>query len=181
MEKELEIKILNIDFKELESLLIAKGAEKIAHEDQQNIIVSSDKLHFENKGDYLRIRIVKDLLSNNLYKYLTLKRLKDNSEFRESEEYTIRFDDLENLKVILKNLGYGNFESNFKERYSYKYKNLRVDFDYWDKSSFPFDYVEVEALTRSDLDLFLKEFKISKENTTSKSIKELKEEYFKGI
>ncbi len=181
MEKELEIKLLNLDMKEPESSLIKKGASLIAHENQKNIIVSSSTGNFKSKGDYLRIRLIDDLLNKKYFKYLTFKKLKNNKEIRESEEYTIQFDDLDNLKNILASLGYDEFELNLKERYSYKYKDLRIDFDFWDRESFPFDYVEVEFKSYEQLELFLKEFNISKESASTKSIGELKKMYFKGI
>ncbi|MEJ8751033.1 class IV adenylate cyclase [Lagierella sp. ICN-221743] len=180
MEKELEVKLINIDLEEFKNSLLKKGASLTHHEKQENILISSKTANIICDRDYMRIRLVKDLLNNKSYNYLTYKKMVEDSEFKRAEEYTIEFDNLSNLKKILEFIKLDDFESTFKERFSYSYKNIRIDFDYWDRNSFPFDYAEIEANSEEELNKFLDEFSISRENISSKSIKELREEY-KGI
>lgn len=180
MERELEVKLINIDLEEFKNLLLKKGASLTHHEKQENILISSTKTKLICDSDYMRIRLVKDLLNNKSYNYLTYKKMVEDSEFKKAEEYTIQFDDLSNLKKILEFIKLDSFQSTFKERFSYSYNNIRIDFDYWDRNSFPFDYAEIESSSEEKLNDFLDEFNISKENISSKSIKELREEY-KGM
>lgn len=180
MERELEVKLINIDLEDLKNLLLKKGASLTHHEKQENILISSKTSNLICDRDYMRIRLVKDLLNNKSYNYLTYKKMVEDSEFKRAEEYTIEFDNLSNLKKILEFIKLDDFVSTFKERFSYSYKNIRIDFDYWDRNSFPLDYAEIEANSKEELNKFLDEFSISRENISSKSIKELREEY-KGI
>lgn len=180
MERELEVKLINIDLADFKRELLKNGASLIHHEKQENILISSKTEKIICGSDYMRIRLVKDMLSGKSYNYLTYKKMVGDSEFKRAEEYTIQFDDLSNLKKILEFIKLDSFESTFKERFSYSYKNIRIDFDYWDRNSFPFDYAEIEANSEEELIEFLNEYNISRENISSKSIKELREEY-KGI
>ena len=180
MERELEVKLINIDLEDFKSSLLKNGASLTHHEKQENILISSTTAKLICDRDYMRIRLVEDLLNNKSYNYLTYKKMVEDSEFKRAEEYSIQFDDLTNLKKILEFIKLDSFESTFKERFSYSYNNIRIDFDYWDRNSFPFDYAEIEANSEEELNEFLEEFKISIENISSKSIKELREEY-KGI
>ena len=180
MERELEVKLINIDLADFKRELLKNGASLTHHEKQENILISSKAEKIICGSDYMRIRLVKDMLSGKSYNYLTYKKMVEDSEFKRAEEYTIQFDDLSNLKKILEFIKLDSFESTFKERFSYSYKNIRIDFDYWDRNSFPFDYAEIEANSEEELIEFLNEYNISRENISSKSIKELREEY-KGI
>lgn len=92
---------------------------------------------------------------------------------RENLEYTIEFNNRENLINIFKNLKLDKFITGTKERYSYKYNNLRLDFDIWDKNTYPYPYIEVEALNEKDMYEFLKDFGIDKKHISLKSITEL--------
>ena len=180
MERELEVKVINIDLDDFKNRLLKKGAILSHHEEQENILISSKTIKLISDKDYMRIRLVKDMLNNESYNYLTYKKMVEDAEFKKAEEYTIEFDDLTNLKKILEFIKLDSFKSTFKERFSYLYNNIRIDFDYWDRNSFPFDYAEIEANSEEELNSFLNEFDISKENISSKSIKKLREEY-KGI
>lgn len=180
MERELEVKLINIDLADFKRELLKNGASLTHHEKQENILISSKTEKIICGSDYMRIRLVKDMLSGKSYNYLTYKKMVEDSEFKRAEEYTIQFDDLSNLKKILEFIKLDSFESTFKERFSYSYKNIRIDFDYWDRNSFPFHYAEIEANSEEELIEFLNDYNISRENISSKSIKELREEY-KGI
>lgn len=177
MELEIEVKILNIDLDSLKKELLDKGSSLISHEIQKNILITSSKYDLIDQNDYLRIRLVEDILNKKKYNYLTYKKLKSDLKYRKSEEYTISFDNLDNLKNILKFVSLDNFNITTKERLSYIYKDLRIDFDYWDRNSFPYDYVEVESPNEKILNDFLVEFGIDKKNISTKSIVQLKEEF----
>ena len=56
MEKELEVKILNIDVEDIKNKLEDLGAKFLGYENQENIRLSSSKFEYIPKGSFLRIR-----------------------------------------------------------------------------------------------------------------------------
>lgn len=173
MEKELEFKLLGLDFKKYKAIVEKKGAELIAHELQKNTVIDSSVFPLIDKNCYLRIREVKDLINNENDIEFTFKKKIENKLARENLEYTTNISNSENLIEILKNLKFDKYIVGFKERWSYKYRDLRLDFDKWDEDTYPYPYIEIEAKNEEDLYEFLKEFNIDKEHISLKSIKDL--------
>ncbi|QQK07705.1 class IV adenylate cyclase [Miniphocaeibacter halophilus] len=176
MERELEFKLLGLDFNYYEELLKEKGATLIAHEFQTNTVIDSTNFPLIDEDCYLRIRETKNLLNNLSKNELTFKKKIRNQYARENLEYTIEFDNKENLIEILKNLKLDKYIVGTKERTSYKYKNLRIDFDIWDKDTYPYPYIEIEANTNEELYELLNELNIDKKHISLKSITQLQEE-----
>ncbi len=173
MERELEFKLLDLNLEKLKEKIIIKGAELIAHEKQINTVIDSSKFPLIEKDSYLRIREIKDLYNNSETTEFTFKRKVKNKKARENYEYTTEVSSKENLIKILENLQLDKQLVGTKERCSYKYKNLRLDFDYWDKKTYPYPYIEVEALNEEELYGFLEEFEINKSHISLKSITDL--------
>lgn len=59
MEREIEVKLLDIDIKDFEEKIKAIGAEFVKEEDQINITVNSTAHKIYKKHGYLRIRVAK--------------------------------------------------------------------------------------------------------------------------
>lgn len=74
MERELEVKIINIDLDDFKNRLLKKGAILSHHEEQENILISSKTIKLISDKDYMRIRLVKDMLNNESYNYLKIGR-----------------------------------------------------------------------------------------------------------
>lgn len=174
MEKELEVKLLSKDLDRIKEDLLKKGAILIAHEYQDNILINSSKNPIKDL-DYMRIRILEDVHKNISRKELTYKKRVTDSKLREYNEYTISFDDLDNMISILKMLGYDIFEASKKERKSFTYKNSRFDFDRWDEDFFSYPYLEIEVSKEEDLDRLVEDLNINRDEISRKSIKELKD------
>ena len=77
---------------------------------------------------------------------------------------------------ILKSLGYFVFEEGFKERTSYILANVRFDLDKWDDETYPYPYMEIEVNDEDELEKMVVLLDISKENISTKSILELRDE-----
>lgn len=176
MERELEFKILGLDFELLRSLVVEKGGVLISHEQQKNTVVDSKEFPLIDDDCYLRIREIKDILNNSENIEFTFKKKIKNEVARENLEYTTNIDNVDNLIEILKNLKFNEYIIGYKERYSYEFKNLRLDFDRWDKETYPYPYLEIEAEKEEDLYEFLKEFNIDKKHVSLKSITDLKDD-----
>ncbi|WP_164995808.1 class IV adenylate cyclase [Miniphocaeibacter massiliensis] len=176
MERELEFKLLGLDLDYYKNLLEEKGAKLIAHEKQINTVVSSESFPLIDEDCYLRIREVKDLLNSDNKIEFTFKKKVKNELVRENYEYTTEVSSKEGLINILRNLKFNKYITGTKERASYNYKNLRLDFDTWDKDTYPYPYIEIESSNEKDIYDFLKEFNISKNHISLKSITDLKNE-----
>jgi len=175
LERELEVKVLEKDIENLRLYAIEKGAKLIAHEKQKNIVINSNEFNLIEKGSYLRIREVEDLINKKEYREFTFKKKISSDGVKENLEYTVNFDDTENLINILKNLKLDNFIEGYKERYSYEFLNGRLDFDYWDKDTYPYPYLEIEIKNEKDLKDIVEKLNINKDTITTKSIKELQD------
>ena len=176
MERELEVKVLGIDFDALEEKLKSSGARFLGREEQENIRINSEKLKIKSEKGYFRIRKSLNSITNKTIYQLTFKEQVKDLKVRQSLEHTIQFDNLEEMISILKLIGFNIFNRGYKIRKSYSYKNARFDFDTWDKNSYPSPYLEIELKDKNDLEDLLKEFKIDKKNITTKSIAELRKD-----
>lgn len=175
--KELEVKILNIDLEEMENKLINVGAKLISKEVQVNTLIDSKENYIQNDLDsYLRIRETKSLLTNDIIFTLTMKKNLNREGIRENLEINTDISDKSAMIEILKSLGYFVFEEGFKERTSYILANVRFDLDKWDDETYPYPYMEIEVNDEDELEKMVVLLDISKENISTKSILELRDE-----
>ena len=89
MERELEVKVLGMDFDDLKERVISLGGILISKEEQINTLIdSSDKPIKTYLDAYLRIRETRDLISNKEKTVITLKKSIDNHGLRDNLELT---------------------------------------------------------------------------------------------
>lgn len=181
MEKELEVKILDVDFDSLQARIIELGGNLIAQEEQINIIIDSSQNPIGEKiKGYMRIRITKDLLNGSKTNILTLKEKTSRDGIRENKEYNLAIGEVKTALEIFDKLGYDEIKIGYKDRKSYSLASSRIDFDVWDKKTYPYPYVEIEVSKEEDLKNLLKELRIDREKVSLKSIKELRQELGMG-
>ncbi|WP_071027185.1 class IV adenylate cyclase [Peptoniphilus raoultii] len=171
MEREIELKILNIDLKELEKKLIEVGAKYLGEENQINIRINSTAHKIYKKEGYLRIRISDT--NGKITKYLTFKENFSSLNVRDNIEHTITFDDEEELENILRLMGYDKFSRGEKFRKKYIYNDLKIDLDTWDEATYPYPYAEIEGPDEETIYKFIKLLEIPKEDISTLSIAEL--------
>lgn len=176
MEKEFEVKILNIDVEEVKEKLKNLGAEFLKSENQENIRFTSSKFDFIPKGSFLRIRKILDKNGKEINSELTYKEHKDNKILKEFNEYNVPLVNSEDMLKILNFLGYDKLDIEKKFRTSYKLRNAHIDIDIWDKEVYPYPYMEIEVSNYDDLCEVLNLLKISEGSICLKSLPELKEE-----
>ena len=178
--KELEIKIVNIDPDAIREKVKGMGAELVKKENQVNKIFDfSDKRLLDNKG-YARIRIVEDLLNNKEHYYMTTKKLISQEKFKVMEENEIEISNHLEGENIFKALGLIKFSDIARYRESYRYKNALIEIDINDKDFFPVPYIEIETGTEQELEEVVGLLGYSMEDTTSKTIFQLLEEFRAG-
>ncbi len=177
MVKELEVKILNVDLDEMERLIISLGGTMIAKEVQVNTLIDSTNNPIKSSiNAYLRLRETRDVLNNKKNLTLTLKKIISTDGLRENIELNSEVHNKESILKIFQELGYDHIEEGYKERKSYSLHNARFDLDTWDENTYPHPYMEIEVESQEDLDKIIKLLNIPKENISTKSIMELKEE-----
>lgn len=171
MQREIEVKVLNIDLNEMEEKLIALGAEKVNHEFQTNYTFVPDGGEFEN--GYLRIRETRVDGKRNAIE-LTFKEIERDDEFRVNNEYTVNIDSVAMMIKILDQLDIKLQYEGDKERTSYLYKGQRFDLDIWDEKTYTYPFMEIEFTNKSKMDEILEDLDIDRANVTNDSITELR-------
>lgn len=176
MEKEFEVKILNVDIDKIQKKLEKLGAVFLKKENQENFHITSSNFKFIESGSYLRVRSLVDDNGKILKSEFTFKENIENEKLRENNEYNLPIDDRETLFKILKKIGYDNIELGTKTRLSYTFKNAIIDLDTWDKKTYPYPYMEIEVKNYEDLYEVLDILEIDRKNISLKSLKQLQEE-----
>lgn len=172
MQREIEVKVLNIDVDEMEEKLLVLGGEEVSCEYQTNYTFAPEDGEFSN--GYLRIRETK-FTDDSKKIELTFKEVEDVDEFRVNREYTVNIDSISMMTKILNQLGVSLQFKGEKERRSYTYKGQRFDIDIWDKNTYPDPYMEIEFTNRDKLDEVVDDLDIDRSNLTTQSISELRE------
>lgn len=172
MEREIEVKLLDIDIDDFEEKIKKIGADFVKEEDQINITINSTAHKIYRKHGYLRIRVAKS--DGVEKKYFTFKENISDIKVRDNIEHTTEINSVEDLINILKCLGYDKFHKGFKNRKKYNYKGLVIDIDTWDKDTYPKPYVEIEAPSMEEIYSLVDELEIDREHVSTMSIDELR-------
>lgn len=172
MDRELEIKVLNINIEEMEEKLKAKGAEFLGVEIQKNHTFAPKNAKEFSNG-YLRIR-EKTVDDKREATELTFKEVVDNKDnIRVNNEYTTTINSTSNMIKILEEIGLVERYVGDKKRISYNYRGQRFDIDIWSKDVYPDPYMEIEFTNVNLMEEILDEFEIDRKNVTNESINEL--------
>ncbi|MGE5628700.1 MAG: class IV adenylate cyclase [Solirubrobacterales bacterium] len=174
---EMELRIINIDVDKIRNQLITLSAVLVKKENQVNKIYDfPDNRLLSSKG-YARIRLVEDLITSNNYYYMTTKKIISQDKFKVMEENEVKIDNPSEGEKIFISLGLVLLSSISKYRESYKYKNSLIEIDINDKTFCPFPYIEIETNFEEELNEILDKLGFSINDTTSKTIFQLIEEY----
>ena len=106
MQRELEVKVLNIDVDIVVEKLKKLSAKFLKIERQKNYHIQSTKLNIIPNGSYLRIRELLDEDENVLSSEITYKENIKNEKLRENNEFNVNISDTKTMIEILKFLGY---------------------------------------------------------------------------
>lgn len=173
----MELRIIKIDIDIIREKLISIQALLVKKENQMNKIYDfPDQRLLASKG-YARIRIVEDLLNSKNHYYMTTKKMISQEKFKIMEENEVEISDAIEGENIYLALGLVLLKAIGRYRESYRYKNSLIEIDINDKSFCPFPYIEIETKSESELEEILDKLGYSMEDTTTKTIFELIEEY----
>lgn len=176
MQKELEVKVLDIDIENIIDKLKTLGAKFLHEEHQKNYHIVSSKLNIIPEGSYLRIRELVDDRGNILHSEFTYKQNIKNENIRENNEFNVDISDTRTMLKILNFLGYDEFEIGEKKRISFEFMNSVIDIDIWDEKVYPYPYMEIETKDFENVYKILDLLNIDRENISLKSMKQLQKE-----
>ena len=170
MQREIEVKVLDIIPDQIEKKLIELGGEKISTEKQTNYTFEPNDGEFSN--GYLRIR--ESLIDDKKQPIeLTFKEVETDKEVRINNEFTVHIDSVSMMTSILEKMGIKLKYKGDKERTSFLYKGQRFDIDIWDEKTYPYPYMEIEFTNQTKIDEILEDLAIDKGKVTTKSISDL--------
>jgi predicted adenylyl cyclase CyaB len=138
--KELEVKILEINGKQIQEKLRHLGAEKIFDGEIRSVFFDFADGRIIKANDVLRLRKESDKID------LTYKKVKVGKAAKSAEEVTVEVSSLDETEKILGNLGLQVIDDMQKHRVSYKFGNMRFDMDcYLGRYGFIPELMEIEA------------------------------------
>ena len=179
--KEIETRIIDIDVVKTREKLIHLGAVKVKQENQENNLYDFQDRRLLNAKGYARIRIIEDTINNSNHYYMTTKKLLSQEIYKIMEENEIEIDNPVVGGAIFKALGLELVQSISKYRESYKYKDTLIEIDINDKNFCPFPYIEIESAIEDELKEVVHLLGYSMEETTSRTIFEILNNYKQGL
>jgi adenylate cyclase, class 2 len=138
--KEIEAKILQVNGKKIEEVLVSLGASKVFDGEIQTFFFDFKDNSIIKARNVLRIRKEEEKTE------LTYKKVSVTKGAKVAEEYSVEVSDFETTKKILESLGLEATENMRKHRISYLLNNTRFDIDHHlDRYSFIPEFLEIEA------------------------------------
>lgn len=172
---EIEVRILDIDIDEMRDKLLKNRAVLVKKENQVNKLFDFEDNRLLKSNAYARIRIIKDLILNKDFFYMTFKRRIDdeNINYKIMDEQEIKISDAIVGEKIFKSLGLNLTCEVNKYRESYKIFDVLVEIDVNDRNFYPNPYVEIEGNSIEEINKVVEVLGYKIEDVTSKSIFEI--------
>ncbi len=168
--EEIEVKILEIDVKEIEEKLKKIGAEKVFEGEIVSIYFDFPGKLLEKEGKILRLRQKGNLV------ILTYKELISQDKAKIMDEYELEVDDFSSMKRIFEGVGLFPLYQFNKHRTTYKLNQAHFEIDKY--PGIP-AFLEIEAPDLNTIDEIVSELGFSREKVNSYSIKDVLEYYDK--
>ena len=109
---EIEVRILDVDIHEIRRKIFEYNGVLVKKENQINKLFDFDDDRLLRNNGYARIRIIKDLISDKNFYYMTSKRTlsKSSDKYKVMDEQEVLIDSWEIGENIFKSLGLKNDE-----------------------------------------------------------------------
>ena len=173
--KEIEVKILDISRKEIESKLISLGAKKILDNEINAVFFDFKDGSIRNNKKTIRLR------QEGSKTFLTFKEAAEknnNSNAKIREEHQVEVSDFYITKILLESLGLSERLVLKKHRTSYQLENVHFEIDkHLGKYGFIPEFMEIEA---EDINLIYKYAQLlgfTKEDCKPWSLSDLEKHY----
>jgi len=169
--KEIEVKILDINVEEVKNKLQELGAEKVFDGNLEIVTFDHPEKNLKEEGKLLRVRKMGNKTE------LCFKGKKEPGKFKVREEVEVLTDNFENTVNILEKVGFSKvFEGN-KKRESYQLGNIKFEIDTY--PGIP-TFLEIEAPTEEEVAEFVQKLGYTMEQTSTLSGKGLFNHYQNG-
>lgn len=166
--EEIEVKILEIDRREVEERLRQLNAELIFKGRIETIYFDRKDGKLGDEGKVLRLR------KREGRNFITLKVGKSRKRAKIMDEYEMEINDFEVMKSILNGLGFYEIYRLEKHRTSYRLDSSRCEID--DYPDIPV-FLEVESPDLKTLERDIERLGFNEEDTTSYSIRDVLKYY----
>jgi predicted adenylyl cyclase CyaB len=149
--EEIEVKILNVDGRQVERKLILLGAEKVFDGEVETFFFDFKNHAMIKAKNLVRLRRESDRT------LLTFKKFLSNEDVKAVEEYEVVVSDMEKMKRILEFLGLSMTQSTQKHRASYRLDQVHFDLDRYEReyAHIP-EFLEIEANDASTIHKYAK-------------------------
>ena len=167
MEKEIEIRLLNIDKEQFVKNIVDLGSEKVSETLQKRYVYDFNPIQ-ENK--WIRLR------TNGEKTTLTIKEIIDKNAIDGTNELEIVVSDFYSANSILEQLGYShrNYQENYRE--VYYLDDVEISIDSWQLIP---TYVEFEAKNEKDIQFLLEKIEYDKNNLTTLDVTSIYNDIYK--
>jgi adenylate cyclase, class 2 len=170
---EIEVKVLEVNKKELENKLKEIGAKKL-FSDRKVIQENYDNKELKKKNAAIRVRqLGKDLFIT----YKQFKEIKNNIKSCKEIEFQVFSSDFKAIKDLFKSLGLERYHRIEKTRTTYVLGTTTFDIDTISKPFRIPTYYEIEVKDYKDIDKILKLLKVPKRKALPWGTKKLLKHY----
>lgn len=167
MEKEIEIRLLNINKEQFVKNIIDLGAKKLSEALQKRYVYDFNPVQ-DNK--WIRLR------TNGKKTTLTIKEIIDKSAIDGTNELEIVVSDFDGANSILEQLGYRhrNYQENYRE--VYYLNDVEISIDSWPLIP---TYVEFESKSEKKIQSLLEQIEYDKNNLTTLDVASIYNDIYK--
>jgi predicted adenylyl cyclase CyaB len=169
--EEVEIKIIEIDPKQVTETLVKMGAQKVFDGDIETLFIDTKNDEIQKRRDVLRLRREGDKAE------LTYKEVKFGPGAKVAQEHTTEVSDCEEMLKILQLAGLSVTKRMDKHRVSYTMADARFDIDVY-RGEFGFipSFIEIEA-SEIAIEKYVKQLGYEKKQCLTWSTEQLIEHY----
>jgi predicted adenylyl cyclase CyaB len=156
---EVEVKILDIDRKAVESRLLSLGAKKTFDDEMYAVYLDRSDDTLKKCGDLLRLRKEGDTC------VLTFKKFISDEPAKIRKEYEVNVSDLGLMRSVFEQLGFKEWLIVKKHRTSYEIAGVYFEFDkYLDDHGYITEFLEIEAGDLKSIYRFVKQLGFRKDD-----------------
>lgn len=165
MDTEYEIRVLEVNVKDLENKLNNIGAIKIGEFHQKRYVYDLNPIQ---KGKWIRLR------TNGKKTTLTYKDIISNT-VDGTKEVEVEVDSFDKTNIFLEKIGFKSRSYQENKRIQYKFNDIEIDIDSWPLIP---SYLEIEGPNKESVINMLEVLNLPKEKTTTYNCDDIYKEFY---
>jgi len=172
--EEIEVKILDVDRKKCEKILLKLGAKKVF--EGKMIALRFDDINNNLRNNHKTLRLRTEGKDN----VLCVKELISEKGFKRMNEIETKISDFKNTLIILEKLGFKSSGKITKRRISYKLNSTKFEFDkHLNNYSFIPEFLEIESNNTKSIEKYAKVLGYKKEDMKPWGFRKVVKKYSK--